>query len=263
MKSAVDAVRALPAGVDVSVTCSPTKGVGATLELVAEIAALGHHTVPHLAARMVESAADTIRLARRLDEIGVREVFVIAGDSPEPHGPYAGSFEFLRDLLNAAPALTHVGVAAYPDKHPLIDDATLLAELHRKQELLRSAEISGHATTQMCFNPDTVRGWLTRIRREGVDLPVHLGVAGVVDRTKLVSLGVRLGVGSSLRYLRKNVGVLKVFASSSYDPSQILEPLAGEFQALEVSGVHLFTFNQVAKTADWRRSVLERATGSV
>lgn len=263
MKSAAEAVAALPVGAAVSVTCSPAKGVDATLDLVADIAAAGHRAMPHLAARMVEGPEHVARIAERLRRLDVREVFVIAGDAPRPAGCYEGSYPFLEDLLAAAPELRHVGVAAYPDRHPLIDDATVQRELRRKAALLAAAGIEAHATTQMCFNPATTRNWLLRIRREGLTLPVHLGVPGVVERAKLISLGVRLGVGSSLRYLRKNAGVIKMMGPSHYEPDHLLEPLADELEELGVQGLHLFTFNQVARTAEWQARFRDRPARSV
>jgi methylenetetrahydrofolate reductase (NADPH) len=262
MKHVGDAIAALPAGIDVSVTCSPVKGIDATLDVVAELVARGHHSVPHLAARMVTDTGHVRAIAGRLRRLGVREVFVIAGDSPRPHGPFAGALPFLRALLDAGAPLDQVGFACYPDGHPLIDDASLHEALMAKQALLADAGIAAHTTSQMCFHPDTVIGWLERSRRLGFTVPLKLGVAGVVDRTKLVSLGVRLGVGSSLRYLRKNVGVLKVLGPSHYDPSQIVEPLAAEAHRLDIAGVHVFTFNQVARTAQWRRRLLGDVAGS-
>jgi methylenetetrahydrofolate reductase (NADPH) len=261
-KGAADALAALPAGADVSVTCSPIRGIGPTLDLVAELVGRGHHTVPHLAARMVTDAAHVKAVAVRLRELAVREVFIVAGDAPHPRGPFAGSVPFLRALLDAGAELDEVGFACYPDHHPLIDDASLHGALLAKQELLAAAGLAAHATSQMCFHPDTLIGWLERSRRLGFSVPVKLGVAGVVDRAKLVSLGVRLGVGSSLRYLRKNVGLLKVLGPSHYDPSQIIDPVVPHAERLGIGGVHLFTFNQVARTAAWRRQLVGDIAGS-
>ncbi|MCC6438023.1 MAG: methylenetetrahydrofolate reductase [Acidimicrobiales bacterium] len=262
MKGAAEALAALPVGAAVSVTCSPVKGVDATLDLVAEVIAAGHCAMPHLAARMVDGPAHVARIAERLRRLDVREVFVIAGDAPHPAGPYEGSYPFLEDLLAAAPELRHVGIAAYPDRHPFIDDDTLRHELRRKAALLAAAGLDAHATTQMCFNPATTRNWLASIRRDGLDLPVHLGVPGAVDRAKLISLGVRLGVGSSLRYLRKNAGVLKMMGPTHYEPDHLLEPLADELAGFGVEGLHLFTFNQVARTAAWQARFADRPARS-
>jgi methylenetetrahydrofolate reductase (NADPH) len=112
----------------------------------------------------------------------------------------------------------------------------------------------------MCFDPDQIRSWLTAERQNGLTLPVHLGIAGVVDRTKLMTMGVRLGIGSSLGYLKKNrKAISSLLSRSDYNPDTLLEPLQADLQPLGVAGIHCFTFNQVAATDTWRRQVLEQA----
>ena len=88
-------------------------------------------------------------------------------------------------------------------------------------------------------------------------MPVHLGVAGVVDRAKLIRMGMRLGVGASLRYVQKNrTGLLKLFSSVGYNPSDLIDPLGDEFNSLGIEGLHMFTFNQVAATERWQQAKL-------
>ena len=91
----------------------------------------------------------------------------------------------------------------------------------------------------------------------GLTLPVHLGISGVVDKTKLLTMGARLGIGDSLKYLRKNAGaVVKLMTSVNYDPNDLLLPLSDDLLDLGVEGIHMFTFNQVAATNEWREAVL-------
>ena len=52
MKSVEKAMVDLPPGSKVSVTCSPVKGIDATMQLTEEVRSLGHHPVPHIAARL-------------------------------------------------------------------------------------------------------------------------------------------------------------------------------------------------------------------
>ncbi len=262
IRSAATAMVAVPAAAAVSVTCSPTKGLDPTLDLAAELTAAGHRAIPHLASRMVDGPDHVGAIPDRLAALDLREIFVIAGDAAKARGPYPGSVALLEQLLVRAPGVTHVGVAAYPDGHPLLDEEMLVAALLAKQDLLRRHGLSGHATTQMCFDADRVLRWLERVRAAGLELPIHLGVAGAVERTKLVSLGVRLGVGSSLRFLRKNTGLLKMFGSAAYDPGQVLDPLSPHLARLGVSGIHLFTFNQVDATRQWQAQRLAELAGS-
>lgn len=247
----------IPAGSRVSVTCSPNKTIEHSLDIAEGLAADGHHPILHIAARMVADRAHVQRIIGRLEAIGLDEVFVIAGDEPEC-GDYPDAMAVLRDLLDiGAGQIRHVGVGSYPDGHATIPDEDLHKALHDKQALFAEAGVEGHVSTQMCFSASTISSWLRRERAAGFVLPVHLGVPGVVDRSKLMTMGVRLGVGTSLSYLKKNrSGVVKLITSSNYNPSRLLDPLAGEITDLGIEGLHVFTFNQIGATAAWQKSII-------
>ena len=104
MKSIEQAIEDLPPDAHVSVTCSPAKGIAATQDYTLRLLDLGHHAVPHFAARLVEGPDHAVKLAGWLREHGIESLFVIAGDAPEPVGPYEGALPFIRDLLDADPA---------------------------------------------------------------------------------------------------------------------------------------------------------------
>ena len=257
LKNLAGEIPNLPAGSRVSVTCSPNKTIEQSLDIAEGLAADGHSPILHIAARMVADHAHLQRIAGRLDSLGIDEVFVIAGDAPDP-GDYPDAMAVLRDLLDlAAGQIRHVGVGSYPDGHAFISDEDLHTALHEKQALFADAGVEGHVSTQMCFSASTISSWLRRERAAGFELPVHLGVPGVVDRSKLMTMGMRLGVGASLSYLKKNrTGVVKLLTSSSYNPSRLLDPLADEVTELGIAGLHVFTFNQIGATAEWQRSII-------
>ncbi len=258
--SGVDAaIGDLPRNARVSVTCSPTHGIERTQHLVEVLLSEGHRPTPHVAARLVRDRQHVSSLARWLRGAGIDEVFVIAGDAPAAHGPYDAVVPFLRDLLEEDPGGLRVGVAGYPDGHPLIAAQVAGVHLAAKQQLLADGGVAGWISTQMCFDPDTVRRWLTSMRAAGVALPVRLGVAGAVDRGRLLRVGTRLGVGASLRYLRKNrAGLGRLLATSHYEPGGIVDALAGDAANLGIEGLHCFTFNAVAETRWWHECHLER-----
>jgi len=253
--SAEPAIAQLPPASVVTVTCSPTKGIPATLDLAARVRDAGHVVVPHLAARLVEDRGAVNRLAAWLRSHGVNEVFVVGGDSPVPAGCYADASTFLRDLLDAAAGdIARVGVTAYPDGHLDIARAQLRAALQAKQALLADAGVAGYATTQMCFEPLQIRAWLATERLAGLRVPVYLGVPGVVERRKLLAIGMRVGVGASLRYLRKGNGLLGTLlapTASRFEPSELVAAVAPHASELGIAGLHAFTFNSVGRTADW------------
>lgn len=257
MKSIEQAIADLPPGSDVSVTCSPTRGIEATLEYTDELIGLGHRPVPHIAARLVEGPDEAAKLACWVRERDLREVFVIAGDAPEPAGLYEGAVPFMRDFLAADPGVERLGFPGYPDGHALIDDAELTRQLHAKQSLLADAGVDGWISTQMCFDGDVLRDWITRERAAGITLPIRLGVPGVVDRTRLMTMGTRLGIGASLRFLSKNRStVMQLMAPGGFDPTDLVVELADDAERLGIEALHSFTFNAVADTSAWQHEIV-------
>jgi methylenetetrahydrofolate reductase (NADPH) len=133
----------------------------------------------------------------------------------------------------------------------------LHAALHAKQSLLADAGVPGWCSTQMCFDADVIEKWIRAERMAGLTLPIHLGISGVVDKTKLMTTGLRIGLGDSLGYLKKNrAAIAKMLTSASYDPNDLLLPLSEANLELGVEGVHMYTFNQVEATEAWRDETL-------
>jgi len=252
------AIEALPPASKVSVTCSPVKGIAATMELTEQIRNLGHEAIPHIAARMVESKPHVTEIANWLRTEQIGRMFLVGGDADPPHGPYAAAVDFLADLLDAGPELHTVGVTSYPDGHVAIAGDALHRALIRKQQVLAEAGVRGYASTQMCFNPNRIVSWIEQERANGMDLPIHLGIPGVIDRAKLMTMGARLGIGASLGYLKKNRrAITKLVTMTHYDPNDLLEPLSPHLTRLDVEDLHCFTFNQVEATEAWRQTHLD------
>lgn len=259
MKSVDAAIEALPVGCAVSVTCSPAKGLPATFELTTRLIERDHHVVPHIAARLVQNLAAVDEISVWLRHHHIREVFLVGGDAPHAMGPYADTATFLRALLETDHGLTRIGVTAYPDGHALVAHGALREALHAKQALLSEAAIAGYATTQMCFDAQQIRRWLGAERAAGFALPIHLGIPGVIDRAKLLTMGMRLGIGNSLRFVKKNGGTLsRLFSPTGYDPAKLVIPVSTYAESLGVEGLHSFTFNNVAATAEWQQAFLAR-----
>ncbi len=257
MKSIEQGILDLPTGAPVSVTCSPVKGIAATQEISARLIDAGHEVVPHFAARLVESREHVTKLASWVREMGIKEVFLIAGDAENPAGPYKDGVELLRDFLDSNSGVDRIGFGSYPDGHAFISREDLSVALHNKQKMLEQAGVQGIASTQMCFDIALIRSWLQQERKNGFTMPIQLGVPGVVDRTRLMSLGARVGVGASMRYLSKNkTSIIKMLAPGGYDPTELVAGLAKDAHSLNIVGLHSFTFNSVADTAAWQREVM-------
>lgn len=252
MKSLDSATAALPVGAEVSVTCSPVKGIEETQRVTEDLLTKGFRPIPHISARMVRDADHVKELAAWLQTNNLRKIFIVGGDAEVP-GAFPDAITFLNALLSQDHGLRTVGVTAYPDGHSFISDQDLTNALFAKQEMLTAAGVEAYCSTQMCFDPVRISQWLQAQRTYGLTMPVHLGISGVVDKARLMKMGVRLGIGQSLGFLRKNkTAVLKMMTSSSYDLNDLLVPLSDDLLRLNVQSLHVFTFNQVEATNQWR-----------
>jgi methylenetetrahydrofolate reductase (NADPH) len=250
---------ALGEPVTLTVTCSPKHGLDKTVEIAEQLRGHGHTIVPHIPAKMVRDHAHLDEVLTRINAVGIDEIFMIGGDAPEPHGPFDSAVQLLPAVHEHALRPKRIGVGAYPEGHPLIDADQLASALGAKSEL------ADYVVTQMCFDPKLLLNWIREMRADGLELPMYLGIPGAVDRRKLLEISMRVGVGQSVGFLRKQRGLRRLFTSPMHATSSLygaLAPHVGDPQ-YGIAGFHWYTFNRLQDTIDWERAhlVAGRATG--
>lgn len=245
----------VPKDVALTVTTTEAKGLGPTVGLAARLARHGYRAAPHLAARLVRDEAHLADIVARLRDDGVDGVFVIGGDAPEPAGEFPDALSLLEALEKTGHTFASVGIGGYPEGHGNIDDALIERALEAK---------APHATqiiTQLCFDAATTIRWAREVRSRGVDLPVRVGVPGAISRQKLIRVSAGLGLGQSARFLRKQQNMFwRFFLPGGYSPGRLIERLTPAFGASDnhLRGIHMFTFNELESTEDWRQRWLSR-----
>lgn len=252
----------VPRGFPVTVASTPRRGMEPTLALVESLSRSGFEAVPHLAARLVADEGQLVEILHRLDDAGIRDVFVIAGDG-RPVGDYADSLGLLsamRRLTQAglAPVIGRIGIAGYPEGHPAIGAADLTQAPVAKQPM------TNYIVSQMCFDAETISAWASGVRRTDVRLPIHVGIPGMVDHRRLLRIVRRIGVGPSARFLRKHrFGLVRLARPGGYRPDRLLGGLAPDLSDPDrgVVGLHVYTLGDVAATERWRRATIDRLTG--
>lgn len=230
-----------PAPAAVTVTCLPHHGPHEAVELAVELAHAGYTAVPHLAARSVTDRAELAGYTRRCLDAGITDVFVIGGDAAAV-GPYSWSGALMEDIADLSEGTLRMGVAVYPEGHPATADEELTRTLLAKQEL------GSWCVTQLCFSPEVLGAYPSRLRAEGVTLPVWAGIPGPVRMSRLIRLAGSIGVGRSLGFLRRSSGsaeagsvVRQLLSSASYDPAPLVAALDGAGYA----GLHVYSFNDL------------------
>jgi methylenetetrahydrofolate reductase (NADH) len=244
----------VPPQATVTVTASPRRGMAATVETADRLAAQGVRVVPHLSARLLRNEA---HLKDLLDDVlahGIHEVFVVGGDADEPAGEFTRSLDVLLAMDRLGYELV-VGIAGYPEAHPKIpDDLTVQAMWDKRH-------FASYIVSQICFRPPVVLRWVERVRRRGITLPIYVGVPGPARTRQLLSVSRRIGVGESTRVLAHHGGgMLRLAQPGEWRPDSIVDALAPHLcrPHYGMNGLHMYTFNDVAATERWRRSLLAR-----
>lgn len=247
-------VEHVPRDVKLTVTSSPVKGLVPTLELTRSLAAAGYEVVPHLAARLVRDRGHLAEILAQLGELDVRDVFVIGGDADEPAGEFDGAAPLLAAIHDLGHPFDEIGIAGYPERHPLIDDETLRAAMSEK------ARYATYLTSQICFDSALTLRFIDDVWKRGTQLPILVGIPGVVSRAKLLRVSTRIGIGESMRFLRKHGDFLARFLKpGGFSPDRLLDGLAPALADPDrkLAGFHVFTFNDLRDTEEWRRHKLE------
>ena len=244
---------ALQKNMHLAVTCSPTKGVDATMELSEKLIAQGFQVTPHISAKCVSGEKHLETIIKKLDALSIESIFVPGGDGPEPIGEFNNAYDLLKALQKSGHNIKKIGIAAHPEGHPDINEKILMEALEKKKDL------SDFIVTQMCFDANTLGDWLVRINKQGIHLPVWVGLPGVIERGRLLRTSLRIGVGDSLRFLRKKSQVAaELMKSSVYNPEKLVTGIS-EYKDItdtNLVGYHIFCFNQIEKTEKWRTETI-------
>jgi methylenetetrahydrofolate reductase (NADPH) len=244
----VEEVARLPRPIRIVVTCSPKHGPDRGVEVAAQLRELDHELTVNVAARMVRDRDHLDQLLAGLADAGVDDLFLIGGDIKDPVGEYSSALDLLPLVVDHPQRPGLIGVAGYPEGHPLISAEELGRVLRDKSRL------ADYAVTQMCFDPDALRTWIVSEREQGMELPIVIGMPGKVARRKLLTMSARIGVGPSLDFLRKQKGLRRLLSRRStadrlYDE---IAPLLDDPE-LALAGLQYFTFNELLQTWEWHQ----------
>jgi methylenetetrahydrofolate reductase (NADPH) len=245
----------VPTEIKVAVTSSPRRGIETTLRLCEELASVGFQVAPHLAARLVRDEKQLEDILGRLAEIGVHDVFVIAGDVEVPAGRFGGATALLAEMAKLDHGIQDVGISGYPESHPFISDETTIQVMFDKEPF------ATYIVSQLCLDARVIEWWIGAVRARGVRLPIHIGIPGPIGTRRLLRIARRIGVGESTRFVRRHGGLLaRVFLRGRYGPGSLIQALGPQLAdpRSRIAGFHVYTFNELATTERWRLEALRR-----
>ncbi|MRW88526.1 hypothetical protein GJ699_00845 [Duganella sp. FT80W] len=248
----------LPRGTTVYVAHTPKAQFDDVLRVSLKVQAAGFLASPHLVARRLPSEAAVRNGLRMLSDAGITQALLVAGDRDAALGPYANTLELLASGVLDDCGLRALGVAGHPEGHPHVVKADLWQALRHKQAFADRTGIAVHVATQFGFDPQGVHDWAAQFEQHGIDLPVHVGIAGPTSVAKLLRFAIQCGVGASLTAASKNMKAFSNVARQGATPEEIVPALvrlgAGE-TAARIVQPHVFAFGGTIATANWIRAV--------
>lgn len=218
----------------------------------------GFEVMPHFPARSIPDLA-TLRdwIARYQGEAGVTQALVIAGGNARPAGDFISSIELLQSEAFHKAGFTRLHVAGHPEGNRDIDadggTAEVEAALRWKAQHAKDTDIDMAIVTQFMFDAATATDWIARLRREGIDLPVHLGIAGPAKLQTLIKFAIACGVGPSLMVLKKRARDLSKLLTP-FEPDELvgeLARLARQDANKRPAQIHLFPLGGIKACAEW------------
>ena len=248
----------LPKNTRVYIAHLETEDISAMVATAKRIHDEGFTVMPHIPARMISSKEmlyDWISMYQ--NEAGVDEALLLAGGSNKPVGDFNSSMQLIESGLFDKAGFKRLHVAGHPEGSKDIDPSggikNVSEALSWKQEFSQRTDASMAIATQFCFDGNIVKKWADSIKENGIDIPIHIGIAGPAKLQTLLKFSVECGIGASMKVLTKRAKDLTKLLLP-YKPTQILNELAdhkSKDPEFNIEQVHFFPIGGVKQTVDW------------
>ena len=248
----------LPKSTRVYIAHIETEDITAMVATAKRLKDEGFTVMPHIPARMIKNQAmlnDWISMYQ--NEAGVDEALLLAGGLKKPLGNYDSSIQLIESGLFDKAGFKRLHVAGHPEGSKDIDPSggikNVTEALSWKQEFSKRTDASMAIATQFCFDAGVVKKWADSIKENGIDIPIHIGIAGPAKLQTLLKFSVECGIGASMKVLTKRAKDLTTLLLP-YKPTQILNELAEyKYKDLEsnIEQVHFFPIGGIKQTVDW------------
>lgn len=253
----------IPQGTKIPVTFLPGETFEMRIAAAKRVRELGFLPIPHISARRLSSQEELEGyLAGLQREVGTDHAFVVAGDPPQPMGPYEDALSIIRSGLLAQYGIRKVGISGYPEGHPDIGDEKLWQAMRDKKIAIQERGHDFAVVTQFSFDAEPVLAWLEQVRKAGVQATVRVGVPGPASVKRLLAFAARCGVGASTKVLSKyGISITKLLSTAG--PDQIVQDYATGLDPEKHGDVmlHFYPFGGLRATAEWVRDFRARNGG--
>lgn len=243
----------MPEGVPVNIAFIGSETFDDRLTAIGTLRSCGASPRPIISARRLTSSDVLGSFLERAVAIGkVREIFLVGGDPSTPKGPFNDSMDIIRGGFLDPRIIETVGIAGYPEGHPRVDDDVLWGYLKLKVETLMRNGFNVEITTQLSFDPDAVVSWVERVRREGIHVPIRIGIPGPSTVGGILHFARQCRVGTSIQLLRR-FGWQITSLLTEVGPDRFLASLIQETAQRDLGAMrlHIFPLGDLSRSINW------------
>jgi methylenetetrahydrofolate reductase (NADPH) len=226
------------------------------------ISSEGFNVMPHFPARIIKDKStleEWINIYQ--GEAGINQALLLAGGVNKPLGVFEDSMQLVETELFEQYNFKNLHFAGHPEGNKDIDkdgsNKNVDEALLWKQKFNERSDIDIAITTQFCFEAEPVIEWANSLTNNGINIPIHIGVAGPAKLQTLIKFSIACGVGPSLKVLQKRAKDVKKLLLP-FDPNDFLETLANhkkENPKFNVSNIHFFPLGGINTNASWIKNV--------
>jgi methylenetetrahydrofolate reductase (NADPH) len=247
----------LKPGTRVYVAHVPGTPIDGVVALAVRLKRAGFKPVPHIIARKLSSREQLDGALAALGEAGVDQALCIAGDIAVDDAAFDSSLEVLKTGLFGKYGFSEIGVAGHPEGSAAIGEARVAEALAGKVEFAKTAPFKLRLVTQFGFDAEAVIAWELATGKAGVELPIHVGLAGPASFKQLAKFAIVCGVGASARMLKTRTAAMADLLKTKAPDDMVVAFARNRAAnpATRIVAPHFFAFGGVAKCARWANAV--------
>jgi len=248
----------LPKGTRVYVAHIEGTPIEDMVSTAARLNAEGFEVMPHFPARIIKDQATlTDWIARYQGEANVNQALLLAGGVTKPHGDYHSSMQLMESGEFDRVGFKRLHVAGHPEGNKDIDPTGGMANvdeaLRWKQDFSNRSDAEMALATQFAFESGPIIEWAQSLKAAGIDIPIHIGIAGPAKLQTMIKFAIACGVGPSLRVLQRRAkDVTKLLLP--FEPTEVISELAAHAAAnpdTNIVKVHFFPLGGIKTNANW------------
>jgi methylenetetrahydrofolate reductase (NADPH) len=218
----------------------------------------GFAPMPHIPARGIADVATLDTWIKRYrEEAGVEQALLLGGGHARPAGALNSVMTMIETGLFDRHGFKRLHVAGHPEGNRDIDrdggTINVDAALRSKNDYAQRTDTKMAIVTQFAFDAKPVIAWAERIFVDGIDLPVHLGIAGPTKLQTLIKFAISCGVGPSLSILqRRALDFRKLLVP--FEPTDLvneIESYCATHPQSRIEQCHVFPLGGISASAAW------------